>query len=78
MNPNHDYIADQSNYRFDSYQLDEFEPSITTQLDVVGRQPHAREYLEYQTLCTRSERKFEMVEGQMIDYCDGIQFTGKP
>jgi hypothetical protein len=65
-------------YRFDTDQLNEFEPSTTTQLDVVGMQPHAREYLEYQVNCNVSTRKFEQVEHQTIDYCDGIQFTGKP
>lgn len=63
---------------FDKYQLEEFEPSACSQLDVVGMQPHSREYLEYESNCIRSTRKFEMFDGQMIDYCDGIQFSGKP
>jgi hypothetical protein len=41
-------------------------------------QPHAREYLEHEMSCLRSDRKFEMIAGQMIDYTDGIQFSGKP
>lgn len=65
-------------YRFDEYQMSEFEPSVTTQLDVVGMQPHSREYLEYQVNCRVSERRFDEIEGQEIDYCNGIQFTGKP
>jgi hypothetical protein len=54
-------------FGFDLYQREELEPSWATQLDTVGMQPHAREYLEQ-----------EMISGQMIDYSDGIQFTGKP
>lgn len=65
-------------FGFDLYQREELEPSWATQLDTVGMQPHAREYLEQEMLCLRSERKFEMISGQMIDYSDGIQFTGKP
>jgi hypothetical protein len=53
---------------FDKYQLEEFEPSACSQLDVVGMQPHSREYLEYESNCIRSTRKFEMFDGQMIDY----------
>lgn len=65
-------------YKFDQFQRNEFEPSASTQLDVIGMQPHSREYLEYQTLCNYSERQFETVDGQTIDYCEGIQFSGKP
>lgn len=62
----------------DSYQIGELEPSWTSQLDVVGMQPHAREYLEHEMNCMRSERKFECIAGEMIDYSPGIQFTGRP
>lgn len=65
-------------YRFDSYQHEEFEPSQCTKLDVVGMQPHAREYLEYEMNCMRSERKFERIADQVIDYPEGIQFSGQP
>lgn len=64
--------------RLDSYEMDELEPSAATKLDVVGMQPHAREYLEYQMNCKRSERKFEFIDHQTIDYSDGIQFSGRP
>jgi len=63
---------------FDSYQLEEFEPSWASQLDVVGMQPHSREYLEHQMNNKRSYRKFMQVDGQMIDHTDGIQFSGTP
>lgn len=63
---------------FDQNQLHEFEPSACSQLDVVGMQPHSREYLEHEANCLRSVRKFEMFDGQMINYPDGIQFSGKP
>ena len=63
---------------FDSFQRDELQPSWSTQLDTVGMQPHAREYLEREMSCMRSERKYEMIAGQMIDYPDGVQFSGKP
>ena len=62
----------------DAYMMDELEMSWASQLDVVGMQPHAREYLEHEMNCMRSVRKFEMFDGQMIDYTDGIQFSGKP
>lgn len=65
-------------YRFDMYQKEEFEPSWSNQLDKVGMQPHAREYLESEMNCMRSERKFEMIADQIIDYPEGIQFSGKP
>jgi hypothetical protein len=65
-------------YGLDKYQLGEFDASASSQLDVVGMQPHAREYLEYEMNCARSIRKFEICEGQTIDYTDGIQFSGSP
>lgn len=74
----HDFLSMDAGSRFDNYQLDEFEASACSQLDVVGMQPHAREYLEHKANCMRSDRKFEFIAGQMIDYCDGIQFTGRP
>lgn len=63
---------------FDLYQREEFEPSVCQQLDTVGMQPHAREYLERQMNCMRSERKFEHIADQTIDYPEGIQFSGRP
>ncbi len=62
----------------DRYQDYELEASASNQLDVNGMQPHAREYLEHEVNCARSERKFEMIEGEIIDYSPGIQFTGRP
>lgn len=62
----------------DPYERMELEPSWASQLDVVGMQPHAREYLEYGMNCLRSERKYECIADQVIDYSDGIQFSGKP
>lgn len=63
---------------FDTYQREELEPSWCTQLDRVGMQPHAREYLETEVNYMRSERKFEMIGGQEIDFPPGIQFSGCP
>jgi len=63
---------------FDMYQKGEFEESWSNQLDVAGMQPHSREYLEHEMNCKRSERKFEMIADQVIDYTDGIQFSGRP
>lgn len=63
---------------FDMYQKGEFEESWANQLDIVGMQPHAREYLEHAMNCKRSERKFEVIADQLIDYTDGIQFSGRP
>ncbi len=65
-------------HQLDSYQMEEMEMSWTNQLDVVGMQPHSREYLEHCMNYGRSARKFEMVEGQEIDCPYGIQFSGKP
>lgn len=65
-------------YYFDSDQLDELEPSQCTKLDVVGMQPHAREYLETQSTRKRTFRRFEEIDHQYIDYSEGIQFTGCP
>lgn len=62
----------------DRYQDYELEASASNQLDVNGMQPHAREYLEHEMNCARSERKFQMIEGEIIDYSPGIQFTGRP
>ena len=63
---------------FDMYEREELQPSWTTQLDTVGMQPHAREYLERSMSCMRSDRKFEMIAGEMLDYSPGIQFSGRP
>ena len=60
------------------YQREELQPSASTQLDVVGMQPHSREYLEYEINCLRSTRKFEMFAGQVIDYPEGIHFGDTP
>lgn len=73
-----DYLAMGISRRLDECQIRELEPSQSMQLDTVGMQPHAREYLERDLLGERSARKFNMIGGQMIDYCDGIQFTGTP
>ena len=73
-----DYLAMGETRHLDNYQVSELEPSFTTQLDTVGMQPHAREYLERDATSMRSARKFTMIDGQMIDYCDGIQFSGRP
>jgi hypothetical protein len=74
----HDYLAGPERI-LDPYQLGEMEPSTTMQLDTVGMQPHAREYLERQVNCMRSERKYEMIsDGQVIDHMPGIQFSGRP
>lgn len=62
----------------DRYQQEELEMSASNQLDVVGMQPHSREYLEHEINCARSERKYDMIEGEIIDYATGIQFSGKP
>jgi hypothetical protein len=64
--------------RLDQYQLHELEPSWCQQLDVVGMQPHSREYLEYVMNNSRSCRKFEMMQGQSVDYPEGIHFGDTP
>lgn len=57
---------------------DEFDLSWSNQLDLNGRQPHSREMLEFEVNCARSVRKFEMIEGAIMDYREGIQFSGRP
>ena len=62
----------------DQYQREMLQPSWSNQLDVVGMQPHSREYLEGELNCMRSQRQLEMCGEQSIDYPNGIQFSGKP
>ena len=64
--------------RLDEYQKMELERSWSNQLDRVGMQPHAREYLESEMNCVRSYYRFEQEVGQDIDYSPGIQFSGCP
>lgn len=73
----HDFIAG-GEMGLDSYQCEVLQPSACSMLDVVGMQPHAREYVEHEMNCARSDRKFEVVMGQSIDYPEGIQFSGRP
>lgn len=77
MSHRNDYLAGYQ-HGLDRYQTGELEPSWSTQLDTVGMQPHSREYLEREVNCMRSERKYEMIAGEMIDYSPGIQFTDLP
>lgn len=65
-------------YEHEMREQEELEPSWANQLDVNGMQPHSREHLEYEMNSARSMRKYQMVEGAMMDYCPGIQFSGKP
>lgn len=74
----HDYLAMGMTRKLDAYELGELEPSWTTQLDTVGMQPHSREYLERDVNAMRGARKLMTVDGQTIDYCDGIHFSGSP
>ena len=64
--------------RFYMYQRHELDPSASMQLDTVGMQPHAREYLEREMNCMRSERQYEQIGDQVIDYPEGIHFGGHP
>lgn len=64
--------------RLDMYEMDELEPSASMQLDTVGMQPHAREYLERAMNGMRSARKLINIDGQVIDCPEGIQFSGNP
>jgi len=73
-----DYMADARPVRLDAYQMGEMDPSWATQLDSTGMQPHAREYLERDMTSLRSARKFTNIDDQVIDYCEGIQFSGYP
>lgn len=62
----------------DRFQREELESSWTTQLDTVGMQPHAREYLERESTCIRSDGYFECMTGQTIDHMPGIHFGDTP
>jgi hypothetical protein len=73
-----DYMAYDDPRKLDSYQVSELDPSFCSQLDVVGMQPHSREYLEHCQNNIRSFRKFEMFNGQTVDHTPGIQFSGTP
>ncbi len=72
-----DYLAVEP-VPLDGYQRDELYPSWSTQLDTTGMQPHAREFLERDMTSLGSHRKYTMMSGQVIDYCEGIQFSGTP
>lgn len=78
MSHRNDYIAMGMTPHLNPYQVEELDPSWSTQLDTTGMQPHSREFLERNSTSMRSTRKFEMIDGQMIDYCEGIQFSGTP
>jgi hypothetical protein len=78
MSHGNDYLAMGTSVPFDMYQREELEQSWSNQLDTVGMQPHSREYLERNMSCFRSDRKFEHIAGQMIDYPAGIQFSDMP
>lgn len=73
-----DYLTMGETRRLDVYQTAELEPSWATQLDTIGMQPHSREYLERDSTSMRSGRQLTMIDGQIIDHCAGIQFTGMP
>lgn len=74
----HDYLAMGMTTRLDAYQMGELEQSTCQQLDTNGMQPHSREYLERDMFDLRSARKLYMIDGQVIDHCDGIHFSGLP
>ena len=74
----HDFLQMANDPHLDNYEIDELEPSWCTQLDTVGMQPHSREYLERTMNCIRSERKFTMMEGRVMDYAPGIHFGDTP
>lgn len=63
---------------FSDYEKGELQPSACTQLDVVGRQPHSRDYLEYESNCARSKHKFYKTTHEVIEHPEGIQFSGRP
>jgi hypothetical protein len=73
-----DYLALGTERQLDAYERGELEPSWSTQLDTCGMQPHAREYLERDLTANRSQRIYTTIDGQTIDHCDGIQFSGTP
>lgn len=73
-----DYVVTAETTPMDRYERGELDPSWATQLDTVGMQPHSREYLERDMTALRSDRKYRMIAGQMIDHTDGIQFSGRP
>lgn len=72
-----DYMTSESQ-GMDRYIIQELEPSWCTQLDMVGMQPHSREYLEYCANNIRSEHCFQEYTGQSVDHPGGIQFSGTP
>jgi hypothetical protein len=78
MSHGNDFLAMGITRRLDAYETGELEPSWTTQLDTNGMQPHAREYLERDLTAMRSGMKYSMIAGQVIDHCEGIQFSGCP
>lgn len=78
MYENNDYLAMDYEPHMTGYLRHELELSWSNQLDVVGMQPHSREYLEFEANYGRSARIFEQTEHEMIDHAPGIQFSGRP
>lgn len=75
---NNDFLALGLPSRLDRYEMNELEDSWCTQLDTVGMQPHSREYLEREVFEIKARHSFKTIDGQVIDHCDGIQFSGSP
>jgi len=73
-----DFISAGSVQRLDAYETYGLTPSWSNQLDTIGRQPHSREYLEQQDNFFRGRKGLCTIDGQEIDYCEGIQFSGTP
>lgn len=75
---NHDFLAMGLNRHVDAYEIGELEASNATKLDTTGMQPHSREFLERDIQGIVSGRRFHEVDGQTIDYCEGIHFGDTP
>lgn len=64
-------------YPEDNYEMD-LSMSACQALDVMGMQPHSREYLEYEMNLDRSLNKARMIARIHVIDGEGIQHSGKP
>jgi len=63
---------------YDHFEREELQASASAKLDIVGMQPHSREYLEHEAYCYGGRAVVHTADGQSIDHTPGIHFSGSP
>jgi len=64
-------------YAEDEHPMD-ISMSACQELDVVGMQPHSREFLEYAVNMDRSIEKAKRIMRVQVETTDGIQYDERP